>query len=103
MQLPPNVKLSDICSTKESRRTPSPITHKEKKMKAILDVNSNPILANSEDTPNHIPKLVSPYKIAAVKWQQNHSTIFLTIDAPDVCDYFLEVTNRILDFRYVFL
>lgn len=53
--------------------------------------------------PQHIlypmPKLRLPHKVAAVKWHQNHSVIYLSIDTPDIQHYYLHVTPRVLDFE----
>lgn len=47
---------------------------------------------------NQIPKLLYPHHVPNVKWQQNKSTICLTIEATDVQDYYLRTTNNVINY-----
>lgn len=46
-----------------------------------------------------IPALKQPASVPNVKWQQNNTTILLVIEAPDVGDYYLQVTAKSMQYR----
>lgn len=46
-----------------------------------------------------IPALRRPAAVPNVKWQQGETVIMLVIEAPDVRDYYLQVTTRSLVYR----
>lgn len=47
-----------------------------------------------------MPMLKYPAAVPNVKWQQSNSIILLLIEAPDVRDYYLNVTVRCLQYRW---
>lgn len=46
----------------------------------------------------HMPRLraATTYKQPQVRWQQNETAIYLSVEAPDVIEYRLHVTNRLV-------
>lgn len=50
-----------------------------------------------------IPKLRYPTKVPNVKWQQNKAIVCLIIEAADLQNYYLRLTNRSLHYWYVCL
>lgn len=47
-----------------------------------------------------IPALKRPAAVPNVKWHQSNEVILLVIEAPDICDYYLHVTSRSLQYRW---
>lgn len=62
----------------------------------VLDLTDPMELFNSK---LQIPALRQPAAVPNVKWQQNNTTILLVIEAPDVVDYYLNVTACSLQYR----
>lgn len=67
----------------------------------LSDVAATDSVVTSDVSFTQLPPLLYPTSVPNVKWQQCESMILLTIEAPDIIDYYLKVTTRDVHYAYV--